>query len=90
MPSIRGKFKEFSFFHLLKYFPIAYLVSDSKSYENLPDLTKYCNKNIDLETDIHINLEKVKDYNWPEIVDNGNVFFGGKSIESSVIAKPKK
>ncbi|NWG28537.1 MAG: hypothetical protein HXY48_08395 [Ignavibacteriaceae bacterium] len=89
MPSIRGNFKEFSFFHLLKFFPIAYLVSDSKANENLPDLIKYCNSDCDFESDIQINLERVESYNWPEIVEDGNVFFGGKSIESSVIAKPK-
>jgi hypothetical protein len=89
MPSIRGKFKELSFFHLLKFFPIAYLVSDSNAYENLPDLMKYCNNDCDFETDIQINLERVESYNWPEIVEDGNIFFSGKSIESSVIAKPK-
>jgi len=89
MPTIRGRFKEFSSFHLLKYFPVAYLVSDSKYYENLPDITKYCNNDIDLETDIQINLERVESYNWPEIIDNGNIFLSGKSMESSVIAKPK-
>jgi hypothetical protein len=90
MPSQRGNFNNFSLFHSLKYFPIAYLVSDSKSYENLPELTKYCTKELDGENEIPIYLDRVERPEWPEIVDDGNIFMGGQSMESSLIARPRK
>ena len=89
MPSKRGKFDSFSFFHMLKYFPIAYLVSDSSYYQNLPELTNYCTNDNFLQVEIPIKLKRVENYNWPEVVDNSNIFIGGKSIESSIIAKPR-
>ncbi|GAG98784.1 unnamed protein product, partial [marine sediment metagenome] len=47
MPSVRGNFKSLGFFQTLKYFPIAYLVSDNPRYEGLLELTKYRSLQID-------------------------------------------
>ncbi len=90
MPSKRGKFNNYSFFHSLKYFPIAYLVSDLATYESLPELTQHCTKNLNDEIDIPIYLNRVEHPDWPEIVDEQNIFCGGKSMESSILARPKK
>lgn len=89
MPTVRGKFNNFSLFQILKYFPIAYLITDANSYENLPELTKYCFDDNLKQIEIPINLERIEGDNWPEIVDNSNIFSGGKSWESSIIAKPR-
>lgn len=89
MPSRRGSFNEFGFYQTLKYFPIAYLVSDKPKYEGLFELTKYRSLNIDDEMEIPIQLNRIEQANWPEIVDDKNLFFGGQGTANSIIAKPK-
>jgi hypothetical protein len=90
MPSVRGNFKDFGFFHTLKYFPIAYLVSDKPRYEGLLELTKYRNVQIDEEVEIPIDLKRVEHFYWPEMVDNRNILFGGQSAVNAVTAVPKR
>jgi hypothetical protein len=90
MPAVRGRFKELAMFDILKYFPIGYLVVDKPSYEGLSELSAYRNLSIFAEIDVPINLQSVRDPDWPEKVDNGNILFGGQSLTSSVYAIPKK
>lgn len=89
MPSKRGLFNEFGFYQTLKYYPIAYLVSDKPKYEGLFELTKFRSLNIDDEIEIPIRLNRIEQVNWPEIVDDENFFFGGQGTSNSIIAKPK-
>lgn len=90
MPAKRGNFKDHAFFSILKYFPIAYLVTDKNNYEGLQELTKYATANIDDEIDLPINLLNIRSIDWPELVDMNNFIVGGQSINSSVFAKPRK
>lgn len=90
MPSVRGKFEKFGVFHTLKYFPIAYLVSDNKKYEGLSELTKYKNVHVDDEIEVQIDLKRVEHHYWPEIVDSGNILLGGESARNALTAVPKK
>jgi len=90
MPSVRGKFSSKpGFFHTLKYFPIAYLVSNLRQYENLYELTQYRHIDVEEEVDLPIRLNRVEHQFWPEIVDDGNMLFGGQSMASSVSANPR-
>lgn len=90
MPARRGNFSEVGCFHTLKYFPVAYLVSDRKQYEGLLNLTQYRHMNTYDEAEIPIHLDRTEHPYWPEIVDKGNIIFGGQSILSSVSAAPRK
>ena len=90
MPAIRGKFGgKAGFFSILKYFPIAYLVTNLKEYEGLNEVTLYRDAKPQDIIDIPINLKDIRSPEWPEIVDDGNMMMGGKSIQSSVSAIPK-
>ena len=89
MPSVRGNFKDFGYFQVLKYFPIAYLVVNKTKYEGLYELTKYRHCDLDDEIDIPIQLEAVKHTYWPEMVDDGNIIAGGEAASNSVSATPK-
>lgn len=89
MPAIRGNFKGFGFFQTLKYFPVAYLISDKPRYENLLELTKYRTYGINDEVEIPIQLSRVEHHYWPEMVDRGNILFGGQAVAGSVTASPK-
>jgi hypothetical protein len=90
MPAVRGKFDEIGFFHILKYFPIAYLISDKPRYENLFELTRYRNLSLADEVEIPIQLDRTEHPYWPEMVDDRNIIMGGQSISSSISAKPRK
>lgn len=90
MLAVRGKFGGgVGIFNILKYFPIAYLITDLKEYEGLDELTSYRYCKLNDIVDIPLNLKNIKGPEWPEIVDNENMIFGGKSIQSSVYAIPK-
>lgn len=69
MLKVRGDFSDFGMFSLLKYFPVAYMVTDCDKYEGLRELTPYCYEDIDTDVSIPVDLIKIKEYNWPEIVD---------------------
>ena len=90
MPARRGRFDSMGIFSILKYFPIAYIVTNVKEYEGLQSLSFHCPENLDQVVDIPISLESVQACDWPEVVDDGNfVAGGGSSGQSSVTAIPK-
>jgi hypothetical protein len=89
MPAQRGKFSNWGFFSVLKYFPFAYLVNNLSSYEGLSDLSLFTGPDIDHEADIPIQLRGAKHPEWPEMVDRGNIIAGGQSVLSSVHAKKR-
>jgi|Deesub1362A_J573_1020465.scaffolds.fasta_scaffold00268_45 hypothetical protein len=91
MPAKRGNFSKPGFFQVLKYFPIAYLVTeDLPEYEGLDELTRFRNTSIDEEVEIPIRLDRIEHQQWPEIVDRGNFLFVGESVQSSIVATPRK
>lgn len=90
MPKRRGNFSDFMFCHLLKYFPIAFLVTNTDAYEGLPELTRYRDAAPDDVLSVAIPLRDAPDHLWPEAPDDGNALFGGQAMQSSVIGSPKK
>ena len=56
MPAVRGKFNKNGFFNILKYFPIAYILTDLYHYEGLDELTIYRHLRPDETTRIKIDL----------------------------------
>lgn len=90
MPRVRGNFNsEFAMFSTLRYFPIAYLITDAEEYCGLNELSQYCTDKLDDTVDIPINLSQVMYEDWPEY-GNDNLVFGGQSIQSSVSAMPRR
>ena len=90
MPAVRGRFDESGFFNIIKYFPIAYLVTDLQSYEGLMELTVFRDMKTNEYADILIPLNSFKHPQWPEIVDPGNMVVGGTGLQSSILATPKR
>ena len=89
MPSVRSSYSELSLFSVLKYFPVAYLLSNNDTYGNLPSLTKYRKLGADQIIKIKVNLKNIKKHDWPDCVDPGNFIIGGAGFISSVYAKPR-
>lgn len=78
--------------NMIKYFPVAYLVTDKKDFEGLEDLAKYKELSIDEEVEIPIRLNDIKHEFWPERKDEMTVLFGGNSLMNSTYStqKPKR
>jgi hypothetical protein len=90
MPAQRnGSFSSSGFFQIIKYFPIAYIITDLESYEGLPELTKYKNYGINDEIELPIFLKRIEDYDWPERVENTNIVLASAETENGILAKPR-
>lgn len=89
MPSKRGDFSDFMFCQILKYFPVAYLVSTAAEYEGLSKLTQHRSAAPDEVVKLQIGLRDVPHQHWPEAPERGNILFGGQAMESSVIGSPR-
>ncbi|MBI1807001.1 MAG: hypothetical protein HYR76_08130 [Ignavibacteria bacterium] len=87
--SLTDPTKSIHYCHFIKYFPIAYLVSNKPAYDGLEELTKFRNASIDDEIAIPIRLNQVKPIHWPEMVEDAKVMLGGQSLMNSVFASRK-
>lgn len=76
-------------FSILKYFPVAYLVTNLTAYEGLPSLSGLFSPAIDAEVQITLPLTGLKPPDWPD--DGNNIVAGGgiSQAQSSVSAFPK-
>jgi hypothetical protein len=77
-------FQDFTNFMLLKFFPMAYMVTltDPKSNQiNLPNLVKRLSLGLDDKVDIPIHLKKIPHQSWPEApTDSGAVLYGTRAM----------
>jgi hypothetical protein len=90
MPAVRGKFKEVGYFNLIKFYPLAFLVTyQLHSYEGLPSLHKFNTLSPSVKANIQINLRPLRQSNFPEAYDL--IAFGraAKDWVRSVPTKPK-
>jgi hypothetical protein len=74
---------------LLKFFPVAYLVTDRSQFDGLPSLTDYRQLNPNEVVEIPVPLNKVRKSDWPEKVDEQTVLFMGQAGFESISAKPR-
>jgi hypothetical protein len=91
MPSKRGRFdaEMIQRFGLLKYFPIAYLVTDADEYEGLEALTLWRNESAEQVLKLPVRLNQVFDAFWPEAPGPGNFLLIGAEGMESVQAHPR-
>lgn len=88
MPSRYASLAKPGIFSMLKYFPVAYLVTNLREYEGLPSLSFYCPVDIDAVVRLPLLLASAKPPDWPD--DGNNIIAGaGASAHSSVSAFPK-
>lgn len=85
----RGTFNEPAVFQTLKYYPVAYLLTDKSEYANLNSLSQFRDCELDDEVDIPVNLTRIQDPYWPEAPsdEDNNVFFGGESAMNAIHAR---
>jgi hypothetical protein len=89
MAAVRGDMSQSLFGHVLKYFPMAFLISDRPEYCGLPALTRYRNLSINDESEVRIDLRRFEVFDWPERVDDGNILFATAETQKGIFAKPR-
>ncbi|TRW25349.1 hypothetical protein FMM05_08580 [Flavobacterium zepuense] len=90
LPVVPGNFSVCTFAHMIKYFPLAFIVTDSDTFRGLTTLSQYRNLDIDQEVDIEIYLDNVKDFDWPEKVDESNILFLSAESANAIYARRKQ
>ena len=82
-------FSSFVFFSILKFFPVAFVITGNQYYPNLKELTEFRNLGLDFETNINYDSEIIIPYDWPEKVSDGNIVLGGDEGKRAVKARQK-
>jgi hypothetical protein len=85
-----GNFSKNGVFQLLKYFPVAYLITNLKEYRGLPELTRYRTLKLKDEVEIPILIRRIEEIDWPERVDRDNIIFASRETGNAIFAKPKR
>ncbi|MBW4487102.1 MAG: hypothetical protein KME12_04865 [Trichocoleus desertorum ATA4-8-CV12] len=91
MPAVRSNLQKPGFFNMIKFYPIAFLITHQlSSYEGLLSLHKFNQTPPDQKANIRINLRSVRSNTWPEEC-NGmeNYLLLGQAAHDSVYAVPK-
>jgi hypothetical protein len=91
MPAVRGELGILGFFNMIKFYPIAFLITHQlPEYENLLSLHQFNKFSPNEKASIHINLRSVKNSTWPEECQRlENYLILGPVAEDSVCAVPK-
>lgn len=81
----RGNFSSGGVFaHVLKFFPLAYMVANSERYEGLPSLTQFGPIGPYTKIEIPIDVSNWRKPLWPIEPDDDNILMTGPSFESAV------
>jgi hypothetical protein len=90
MPAVRGKFQDFGFFNLIKFYPLAFLVTHQlASYEGLLSLHQFNQLLPSEKRNVQINLRSTKQSRFPEECSDGNFLAFGRTARDSVHSVPK-
>lgn len=91
MPAIRGRLNTAGFFNMIKFYPIAFLITHKlDSYEGLPSLHKFNNLSPNDKACLKINLRPVQQSTWPEeCLGLENFLMFGRSANDSVYSVPR-
>jgi hypothetical protein len=89
MPAKRGDTSNFMACQVLKYFPLAFMITDKEEYHGLPSITMFKDVSIDAEVDLRINLLRVESLDWPERIDSSNLILATDETLNGIIATPK-
>lgn len=82
--------RSFAVCDLIKYFPLAFIITDKQDFRGLDSLGKYRELQLDNEAEIRINLSRVENYNWPEKVDDNNMIFLSTETQKGISARRRK
>lgn len=90
MPARRGDLSKFGVYSLLKFYPIAFLMShELNEYEGLDSLSAFNSLDPQADATVRIQLRPSRRASWPEECSKDNFLMIGRAAESSVISEPR-
>jgi hypothetical protein len=91
MPAIRGRLNTAGVFNMIKFYPIAFLITHKlDSYEGLPSLHKFNNLSPNDKACLKIDLRPVQHSTWPEeCLGLENFLMLGHAANDSVYSVPR-
>jgi hypothetical protein len=90
MPSVRGRFENIGFFNLIKFYPLAFLVTHQlPSYEGLSSLYQFNQLLPSEKRNVQINLRSNRHSRFPEDCSDNNFVAFGRTAKDSVHSVPK-
>ncbi len=90
MPAVRGRFQNFGFFNLIKFYPLAFLVTHQlANYEGLPSFHQFNRFLPSEKRNVQVNLRSTKRSSFPEECSNTNFLAFGRAARDSVHSVPK-
>lgn len=90
MPEVRGRFQDFGFFNLIKFYPLAFLVTHQlSSYEALSSLHQFNQLLPSEKRNVQINLRSTRHSRFPEECSDDNFLALGRTARDSVHSVPK-
>ncbi|BBD70047.1 hypothetical protein NIES4072_64270 [Nostoc commune NIES-4072] len=91
MPAVRGNLQTSGFFNMIKFYPIAFLITHQlPSYEKLLSLDKFNQLPSGDKANLQIDLRPIKRSTWPEeCLGEENFLLVGRAANDSVYAVPK-
>jgi hypothetical protein len=91
MPAIRGRLNTSGFFSMIKFYPIAFLITHQlPSYEGLLSLHQFNRLSPNDKACMKINLRPVQNSTWPEeCLGLENFIVVGRAARDSVLAVPR-
>jgi hypothetical protein len=92
LPKVRGPFRMFTeevgCFHVLKFYPFAFLVTNFPDYENMPSLDAYRKIPTGQIEEVIFDLAKIPKGTWPEAIAEDNPFMLlGPTGDEGVVAR---
>lgn len=90
MPAVRGRFQDFGFFNLIKFYPLAFLVTHQLvSYEGLSSLHQFNHLLPNENKNVQINLRSTRHSRFPEECSDDNFLLLGRTARDAVHSVPK-
>ena len=90
MPAVRGSFDKPGFFSMMKFYPIAFLVTHQlPEYEGLHSLHQFNGLSVDSKARLTVHLQTIKSPTWPEeCLGLDNFLMVGRAAHDSVYSVP--
>jgi hypothetical protein len=90
IPTRGGARTQMAFCQLIKFYPIAFLVTDGPATLPFRELTAFRAAVAGDVADIPVDLAPVQPEDWPETPRPGHYIFTSRAEQSSVVASPKR
>ena len=89
IPITPGNYAKTAFCSVIKFFPIAFLITDTENFRGLDNLGRFKHLALDDEAEIRIDLNTVRGYDFPERVDKDNIPFISAESQHGIFAQPR-